>query len=67
MRNKIIKQVKTSSFPDAVEYNRLLVRWVNGKNGLEKTYTVTTKNNCIQGNFDSLEQATEIFNKMAGV
>lgn len=57
---KILKQTKTSDFPHAVEYTRLIRR--HTQNGW--TYTVTTRNNCIQKNYDEYADANNHYQEL---
>jgi len=64
---KVIKQTETQSFPEQVQFTRLVRRSVYDKKGQRvSTYTVAIKNNCIQANYDDLNQAMAHYKKLVG-
>ena len=58
--NKTIKKVQTGFFPHTVEFTRIVVRNIRGKD----IYTVAIKNNCIQGNYTEQAQAEAHFARL---
>lgn len=54
MNNEVIVEYKTQGFPYADEYIRIVRRYVQAGRDTRVTFTVATKNNCIQGNSSTL-------------
>lgn len=62
---KEIKKTQTGFFPQHVEFTRLVQRTVYDKKAQPTiSYTVATKNNCIQANYDDLDQAIAHYDRL---